>query len=119
MSVRPRADARRRRLRGWQLAAIACVTAACSLAGPRAAGPRPPAGTYQDLVVLFEDWRDFERPPLRDGAPDYTAERMARAHAQLPGFLARLRALDRTGWSLEQQVDWHVVLAELNGFDFN
>src|SRR5688500_10715930 len=39
-------------------------------AAPSAAQQR---GTYQDLLALFEDWRAFEVPPKRDGAPDYTA----------------------------------------------
>ncbi len=77
------------------------------------------AGGYQDLVQLFHDWREFERPPLLDGAPDYTAERMAAAHAELADYQARLHALDRSGWTIPQQVDWHVVWAEMNGFDFN
>ena len=28
--------------------------------------------SYADLLVLFEDWRQFEQPPLLEGAPDYT-----------------------------------------------
>ncbi len=38
------------------------------------------AGGYEDLLALFADWREFEQPPLRDGAPDYTAERFEAAH---------------------------------------
>ena len=30
------------------------------------------AGSYVDLEKLFLDWRNFENPPLLDGAPDYT-----------------------------------------------
>ena len=30
---------------------------------------------YDDLVLFFNDWRNFENPPLLDGAPDYTRER--------------------------------------------
>ncbi len=37
------------------------------------------AGGYEDLLALFEDWREFERPAMRDGAPDYKAERFAAA----------------------------------------
>lgn len=45
------------------------------LSTPPAVGQTPPpAGTYQDLVTLFHEWRAFEAPPLRAGAPDYTAE---------------------------------------------
>ena len=28
---------------------------------------------YDDLLQLFDDWRDFESPPLLNGAPDYTS----------------------------------------------
>lgn len=100
------------------IAAVAFATAACT--APSRAHPEvDPKMTHADLVALFEDWRAFERPPLRDGAPDYTAERMAAAHTELQGFFDRLHALPHTSWSVEEQVDWHVVRAELNGFDFN
>ncbi len=39
-------------------------------------------GGYEDLLALFEDWREFERPAMRDGAPDYTAERFTAAHEE-------------------------------------
>ena len=74
---------------------------------------------HADLVDLFEDWRAFERPPMLDGAPDYTAETFA---ARQPGFermRARLAAIDTTGWSVPHQVDWHLVWAEMNGYEFN
>ena len=28
--------------------------------------------THKDLVNLFKEWRTFERPPFKAGAPDYT-----------------------------------------------
>jgi hypothetical protein len=98
---------------------MACGVVAGGAAARQSAGAGTPSETYQELVALFEDWRELERPPLLDGAPDYTAERMAQAHARLPGLLDRLHAIDRTGWSVGQQVDWHLVLAELNGLDFD
>jgi len=104
---------------GTLVAAMAGGIVDSAAAAPRAAALPGASQTYDELVALFEDWRELERPPLRDGAPDYTAERMARAHAQLPGLFARLDAIDRNGWTIEQQVDWHLVRAELNGFDFN
>jgi hypothetical protein len=76
-------------------------------------------GDYEDLLQLFEDWRKFERPPSKDGAPDYSAKRFAAAHKELQKYQARLNELDISGWPIEQQVDWHVVRAEMNGFDFN
>ncbi|MDX1515606.1 MAG: hypothetical protein R3288_02140 [Woeseiaceae bacterium] len=74
---------------------------------------------YDDLVALFVDWREFEQPPLLDGAPDYTAQRFDAAYARLPEFRARLQAIDASSWEIAKQVDWHLVRAEMNGFDFN
>jgi hypothetical protein len=78
----------------------------------------PPAASYQALTRLFEQWRAFERPPLREGAPDYTAATLSRKHAELRTWQKRLNAIDTTGWSTEQQIDWHLVRAEMNGLDF-
>jgi hypothetical protein len=77
------------------------------------------ASTHDDLVKLFEDWRAFEEPPLLDGAPDYTVERF---EARQPDYLAlreRLDAFDISEWRIPEQVDWHLVRAEMNGYDFN
>ncbi|HWP72747.1 MAG TPA: DUF885 family protein [Gemmatimonadaceae bacterium] len=77
----------------------------------------PPSWT--DLTTLFAEWRAFERPALREGAPDYTTAAMARKRADLRNWQARLQAIDTTGWSTEQQIDWHLVRAEMNGLDFH
>jgi hypothetical protein len=77
------------------------------------------AGDYADLLGLFQDWREFERPPLSNGAPDYTAERFEAAYGELANYRARLKAIDIAAWPIEQQVDWHLLRAEMNGFDFN
>ncbi len=74
---------------------------------------------YPALLDLFEDWRAFERPPMRDGAPDYTAATFDARDADFRALRARLTALDTTGWSVPEQVDWHLVWAEMNGYDFN
>ncbi len=106
----------RRRGAGLVMGALLMSGLGCATAGGGGAGA---AGGYEDLLALFEDWRAFEEPPLLDGAPDYTAARMADAHARLGGFQARLAAIDTSGWPVERQVDWHLVRAEMNGFDFN
>ncbi|GAB5519861.1 MAG: hypothetical protein RhofKO_21120 [Rhodothermales bacterium] len=74
---------------------------------------------YADLLDLFDEWRAFEQPPLLDGAPDYTAETFAARYEDLKPLRARLDGMDTTGWPVPQQVDWHIVRAEMNGFDFN
>jgi hypothetical protein len=76
------------------------------------------SNSYDSLVSLFTEWRAFEQPPLRDGAPDYTADTFAKRHAELPKWQARLAAIKPGAWPVAQQVDYQVVRAEMNGFDF-
>jgi hypothetical protein len=37
----------------------------------------------------------------------------------LVSFRHRLEVLDHSNWPVSQQVDWHLLRAELNGLDFN
>src|SRR5712675_2048778 len=82
-------------------------------------GARAAGGDYAGLLALFQDWRAFERPSLRAGAPDYTAETLARKHAELASYQARCAAIDPSHWPIEQQVDYQLVRAEMNGLDFD
>jgi hypothetical protein len=97
------------------------VALALLLAGAlEAAGAKEGAmqESYPELVQLFADWRAFERPPTRDGAPDYTAGTFARRHEELQRYRDRLAAIDPSTWPVAKQVDWHLLRAELNGLDF-
>mgnify|MGYP001813999318 CR=1 FL=1 len=80
--------------------------------------PAVAADSHDDLVRLFEAWRAFETPPLVNGAPDYTEKTSVTRAAELPEWQARLAAIDTKGWSIEDQVDWHLVRAEMNGMEF-
>jgi uncharacterized protein (DUF885 family) len=75
--------------------------------------------SYADLVQLFSGWRAFQRPPLVEGVPDYRAPIMESQRRALPTWQARLSAIDPSGWPVAQQVDWHLVRAEMNGLDFD
>ena len=75
--------------------------------------------SYDDLLTLFADWREFESPPMTNGAPDYTAEQFAARHDDFEALHARLQAFETNEWPIPQQVDWHLVRAEMNGYDFN
>ncbi len=74
---------------------------------------------YQKLVALFNDWREFESPPLLGGAPDYTASRFKENRRVFRGLQKRLNKINIDSWAIPQQIDWHVVRAEMNGYDFN
>ena len=74
---------------------------------------------YAELESLFADWRAFEHPPLRDGAPDYGATVMARQHAALKDYQARLAAIDASAWPVADRVDYELLRAEMHGMDFN
>jgi hypothetical protein len=77
------------------------------------------ANGYQDLLTLFAEWRQFESPPLLEGAPDYTSERFASRYEEFKVLRERLEAIDPSEWPVAQQVDWQLVRAEMNGFEFN
>ena len=85
-----------------------------------AASPSVSANTeYNELLQLFSDWRAFESPPLLDSAPDYTVERFELRQPEYLKLRDRLEKLDSKEWPVPEQVDWHLVRAEMNGYDFN
>ncbi|MGD9345883.1 MAG: DUF885 family protein [Candidatus Aminicenantes bacterium] len=81
--------------------------------------PEPGAGTYEDLVELFEEWREFQKPLIVEGVPDYTPEAMAKQYLELEDYKDRLEAIDPSTWPISQQVDYHIVRAEMNGLEFD
>ena len=81
--------------------------------------PKNQSLKYDDLVLLFNDWRNFENPPLLDGAPDYTRERFEEDQSEFLELRERLHSFDIDNWPIKEQIDWHVVRAEMNGYDFN
>lgn len=123
-------------------AALACLVLACSALAAVGCGPADersateaddgfqagvaPADSgagrgYDELVALFAEWREFESPEFVNGVPDYSEDAMAAQYDALPEWRARLEALNPRGqgWPVEQQVDWHLVRAEMNGLDFD
>jgi len=75
--------------------------------------------SFSDLTTLFAEWRAFQLPKLIDGVPDYSGSAMSAQHRELSAYQRRLAAIDTNGWSISQQVDWHLVRAEMNGLDFD
>lgn len=99
------------------------LLASLILAGCAPGAPAPAGGAkstkYEDLTALFTEWRAFQQPKLVDGVPDYGAAAMAAQQNGLVPMKARLAAIDPSGWPVPQQVDYHIVRAEMNGLDFD
>jgi uncharacterized protein (DUF885 family) len=77
-----------------------------------------PAPAYRQLVELFANWRAFNEPAIVGGVADYSAAAMAAKAARLPGFRARLAAVDTGGLSVAERNDKRLIEAEMNGLDF-
>ena len=74
---------------------------------------------YKDLIDLFDEWREFENPPLLNGAPDYTEIRFQKDQKKFNKLQNSLYNFDIKNWSISNQIDWYIVKAEMNGYEFN
>lgn len=74
---------------------------------------------YNQLVSLFKDWRNFETPPTIHGAPDYTKATFEKRLPKFKELQGQLQSIDTTAWPIPKQVDYWILWAEMNGFDFN
>ena len=102
-----------------RLPAVAVALFAVGCALPGAISAQSPSRTYPQLEALFTEWRTFEQPPRIAGVPDYAPATNTRRLAQLKRLQARLAAIDTTGWRIPEQVDAHLVRAEMNGMLYN
>jgi len=73
---------------------------------------------YQVFLKLFKDFRDFTKPNVIDGVPDYSPQAMSEQYGKLNKFQKWLAAIDISNWPVSQQVDYHLVRAEMNGLEF-
>lgn len=80
---------------------------------------KDPNLSYSDLVGLFHEWRTFEKPPLLNGAPDYSESAFSKRENDFSVLQQRLASFDTTAWPIPHKVDWEIVQAEMNGYDFN
>ena len=76
-------------------------------------------GTQESLEILFEEWRNFETPPLWNGAPDYRETTRKAKFSEFETLRQQLKAIDTTGWPIPKKIDWTLIWAEMNGYAFN
>jgi hypothetical protein len=74
---------------------------------------------YNSLQSLFKEWREFEVPPLNNDAPDYSSSAFRKRLSKFKALQNKLNHIDTAGWQVKQKIDWQIVQAEMNGFDFN
>jgi uncharacterized protein (DUF885 family) len=103
------------------LALIATVSLGLIPGCARDREPGSPARStsYEALTALFDDWRAFQRPPLVNGVPAYSAGAMETQYRELRRYQDRLAAINPAAWPIAQQVDYHLVRAEMNGLEFD
>ena len=72
------------------------------------------AADYDELVSLFNEFREYQKPILVDGIPDYSEGTMKAKLEGVRAFQQRLEDMDTTEWSTSSQVDYYLVWAEMN-----
>ena len=100
---------------------IRCLSVTCLVLGVSVLPAQSASNNrgYDALLTLFAEWRRFEEPPRINGIPDYRPATNTRRVAELRTLQGRLAALDTTGWPIPQQVDYHLVRAEMNGMQYH
>lgn len=105
-------------MRCGMIAILLCAGALASGSGNHRKPPAAPK-SYTDLVNLYKDFRRIIASKLVNGIPDYTAPAMKRSYDSLKMLLAKWKALDTVGWTIDQRIDFRLVGAQLHGEEFN
>ncbi len=100
------------------LVSIILVAGMATAVPMRKAGSKK-AASYDQLVALFKEWREFQKPMIADGIPDYSPAAMKEQMKKLPDFQKRLADIDCSRWPVAEQVDYHILRAEMNGLEFD
>ncbi|MEE3151364.1 MAG: DUF885 family protein, partial [Acidobacteriota bacterium] len=102
------------------LSLVVSSASSANTAGQGAAAEVAQRGdSYADLVSMFEEFRASGDATNSVGVPDYSAPAVAERYQVLQQFRERLAALDIDAWPIWQQVDYHLVRAEMNAVEFH
>jgi len=76
------------------------------------------SNAYADLLSLFEEFREFQNQRELDEELENMGAAMEKMYRDLKNFQSRLEAIDSNGWPVSEQIDYHLVRAEMNGLEF-
>ncbi len=76
------------------------------------------SNNYDDLVALLKKFKVFRQPNMENGVPDYRPDAIAKQWDELQEYQNRLKGIDISGWPTTEQIDYHLVRAEMNGMEF-
>ena len=79
----------------------------------------PKTNTYSSLLQLYKEIQLLERTSLSSGVPDYRSRTILKIQQTLGQYKARHVNMDTTGWSIDQRVDYVLLLSEMNALDYN
>ena len=82
-----------------------------------AGGADAPDG-YQDLLALYDAFRELAAGQWDEGVADYSPTAMAAQHEEVRRLLTRLDAIDDGNWPIPYRVDRMLLLAEMRGLEF-
>ena len=88
-----------------------CVVLAFTFCAPAQDVPVENGGDYDDLVQLFQEFRELQETKMTDWVPDYTPATMAEQRRGLMEFQKRLKANDISDWPIDKKVEYHLVRA--------
>ncbi len=74
-------------------------------------------GDYADLLTVFKEFREFSGENYRGDIAGYSAA-MDERFGKLKEFQGRLAAIVSGDWPVAEQIDYHLVRAEMNGLEF-
>ena len=86
---------------------------------PATVEPLQSNSNYDDLVALFYEFRASQDATNSSGVPDYTPAAIEARYEGLQQSHKRLAAFEIDDWPVWQQVDYHLVRAEMNALEFH
>jgi hypothetical protein len=73
----------------------------------------------QDLENMFLEWRSFEKPSFNNGVPDYSKKAFNSKQREFLSIKKRVINFDTSFLDKDGILDWKILVAEINGYDFN